>query len=434
MKINFYILFFFIYNYYICDIITFPFKRILSQNINETNFYSYYAHNKIYTPINIGSASTEIQIQIKMSQYSFCIRNDSLIYNYQTSSSYKSIGEEFDNYNTDYKTAIPSKESFILGKEKIKINNNFLLTRNSKFNNEGILGLKIHENNNKTTGYNLISQLKANKLINKEAFFFNFDKDSDNGELIIGEYPHLIDKYKEKYPQYQFKDKSIDIFNYEMNFDLLFRSIFYEGKEIEKDTRAHIEIESGYIKGSKYFEDISYNFFYPHVIKKKCHREEVNVLYLAYICEDYPELDLSKFPEIKFYISSANYNLTLTYEDLFIKKDGKVYFLVVFDKFGYNVQWTLGNTFLKRNKLVFDIDKRIIGIYDENIKDINHKNNNDNRSYSYNLLIYVIIIIVAVLIIIGLTVFIIYKFFWRKRNKKPYEINEDYEYNAAINV
>ena len=150
MKIKFYILlFFFFCNYYLCDIITFPFKRILSQDINETNFYSEYANNKIYNPINIGPTSNEIQIQIKMNQYSFCIRNDSLIYNYQTSSSYKSIGEEFDNYNTDYKTAIPSKESFILGKEKIKINTNFLLTGNSKFNKEGILGLKIHENNNK---------------------------------------------------------------------------------------------------------------------------------------------------------------------------------------------------------------------------------------------------------------------------------------------
>ena len=119
--------------------------------------------------------------------------------------------------------------------------------------------------------------------------------------------------------------------------------------------------------------------------------------------------------------------MTLTYEDLFIKKDGKVFFLVVFDKFGYNVYWTLGNTFLKRNKLVFDIDKRIIGIYDENIK-------NNIYSYNHNLLIYVIIIIVAILVIIGLIVFIIYKFFWKKRNKKRYELNEDYEYNATINV
>ena len=428
MKINFYILFFFIYNYYICDIITFPFKRILSQNINETNFYSHYAHNKIYTPINIGSASTEIQIQIKMSQYSFCIRNDSLIYNYLKSSTYKSIGEEFDNKNSDYEMARPSKETFILGKENINLKNiNFLLTGNSKFDKEGILGLQIHENNNKTIGYNLITQLKAHKLINKESFFFNFNKDEDDGELIIGEYPHLIDKYKEKYPLNQFKETSINIPNYQINFDLLFRSVFWEGKEIEKDCRAHIEIESGYILGTKYFEDISYKFFAPHFIKKKCYRKEVNVLYLAYICEDYPDLDLSKFPEIKFYISNANYNLTLTYEDLFIKKDGKVFFLVVFDKFGYNVYWTLGNTFLKRNKLVFDIDKRIIGIYDENIK-------NNIYSYNHNLLIYVIIIIVAILVIIGLIVFIIYKFFWKKRNKKRYELNEDYEYNATINV
>ena len=222
-----------------------------------------------------------------------------------------------------------------------------------------------------------------------------------------------------------FKDTSISILNREINFDLMFRSVFWNGKEYEKEVRAHIEIESGYIKGSKYFEDVSFDFFSPHFRKGKCHREEVNVLYLAYICDDYSDLDLSKFPEIKFYVSNANYNLTLTYEELFVKKDGKVYFLVVFDKFGYNVFWTFGNTFLKRNKLVFDMDRRVIGLYDENVE--------KDKKFNY-LLVFIIVLIIATLTIIGLTVFIIYKFFWRKRNRKPYELNEDFDYDAAINV
>ena len=118
-----------------CDIITLPFKRILSKDINENNFYSHYAYNEIYTPIKIGDPSTEIKVQIKMTQYSFCIRNDSIIYNYITSQTYKSNNKEIDYQCKDYDDALSSKETFILGTENQKSKNiNFLLTEKSKFN------------------------------------------------------------------------------------------------------------------------------------------------------------------------------------------------------------------------------------------------------------------------------------------------------------
>ena len=414
-----------------CDIITLPFKRNLSREINETNFYSHYAKNEIYTKIKIGNPSKEINVQIKMTQYSFCIKNDSNIYNYLNSLTYNSNGKEIDELCSDYDDALSSKETFIIGNENIKAENlNFLLTKKAKFKSEGVLGLKIHEKNEETNGHGLISQLKSvNKLLNNQTFFFSYNKDgSDNGELILGEYPHLIDKYKKDYPQYQFKDTSISIINNDITFGLIFRSVFWNEKEFEKESRGFIEVESGYIYATKYFEDISFDFFSPHFRKGKCHREEVNVLYLAYICDDYPDLDLHKFPEIKFYESNLNYNLTLTYEELFIKKNGKVFFLVVFDKFGYNAFWHFGNIFLKRNKMVFDIDRRTIGIYDKNVKE-------EKMNYNYNIIIgHISVILICILIIIHLSVFIFNKFFLRKRNKKPYEIDEDFDYDAPINV
>ena len=109
---------------------------------------------------------------------------------------------------------------------------------------------------------------------------------------------------------------------------------------------------------------------------------------------------------------------------MFIKKDGKIYFMIVFDKNG-GFFWTLGDMFIKRNKLVFDMNRRILGVYDQNVEP---ENNTDNKK-----LIYIIIICVASLIIIGLIIFILYKFVWKKRNKKKYELNDDYEYNTAIN-
>ena len=408
-----------------CDIITIPFKKYISPDLNETNFYTFYQYSYIYSKIKIGTPSTEITTQIKTNQYSLCIRNDSKIYNYKTSLSYKSNNEDITpSYTFDYKKAISSNETFILGNENIKAEKmKFSLTTISKFDSEGILGLQIHENNEKIKGHGLISQLKVKKLINKEVFFFNFDE-NDGGELIIGDYPHSIPKFQNKYLESQFKVTSIHIPGYDINYDMKFRSVSWNGTEFEKESIAHIILESGYIIGSQNFEDKSYDsFFGPHFRKHKCNRTIVNTKYYAYICDDYPDLDISTFPEINFYISDIEYNLNLTYQDMFIKKDGKIYFMVVFDKNG-NVFWTLGDMFIKRNKLVFDMDRKILGVYDVNVK------NNSKKLETK----YIIIICVCGAIIIGLVIFILYKFVWKKRKKKTNELNDDYDYEAAINA
>ena len=222
------------------------------------------------------------------------------------------------------------------------------MTKKSKFDLDGILGLKIYENNNKVYGHGLISQLKSKKIINNETFFFDFDKNNINiGELVIGEYPHLIDKYKENYPYYQFKSAGLHIQTYDIKFEIKVISSFWYGIKFENDVKIEIDIESGYIIGSKYFEEAADKFFTPYFRNKKCRRDTVNVLYYAYICDD--DIDISSFPEIKFYTGDADYNFTLTYEDVFVKKFGKTYFMIVFDTKGYNVFWTLGSTFIKRN-------------------------------------------------------------------------------------
>ena len=144
---------------------------------------------------------------------------------------------------------------------------------------DGILGLKIYENNNKVYGHGLISQLKY--------------------------------KYKENYPYYQFKSAGLHIQTYDIKFEIKVISSYWYGKKFENDVKIEIDIESGYIIGSKYFEEAADKFFTPYFRNKKCRRDTVNVLYYAYICDD--DIDISSFPEIKFYTGDADYNFTLTY-------------------------------------------------------------------------------------------------------------------------
>ena len=414
---------------YSSSIITFPFKRIISdEKITNDTFYQNNFDNIIYTKLNIGTPEIEITLQIKSKQYTLCIRNDT-IYNYSDSSSY-SVNEEqeISVYNRDFRFSIKSNETFKLGNEKIIFNDlKFMLTKESKYKSDGILGLQILDNDGKVWGYNLIPQLKNKKLVEKEAFFYIFEKNTDNGELIIGQYPHLIDKYKNVYHEEQFQKTSVFIPSYDQNFDFKFRSIFWNGTEIESLSVANIEIEFGMIKGSTNFCYISWEFFAPHFIKRKCSRVDIHVLYESYICDDYEDFDISKFPSIKFYINDADYNFELTYEDVFKKKDGKIYFMICFKKKEYDVTWTLGSIFLKRNMLVFDMDRKIMGFYDKDINIDDSSNNNDN----IKIILMLILIIITTIVIIGLVVFIIYKFVFGKRQKKAYELNDDdYDYTT----
>ena len=412
---------------YIFFIIFQNFKYLSTQILN---IFSNYENNTIYTSLKIGTPSTEIIAQIKMTQYSLCIRNDS-IFNYKSSSTYRENGKEFSLYNLDYYSALPSNESFEIGKEKKTINNvQFMLTKKTYYELDGIIGLLIHQNDYRVKGHGLISQLKSKNLINQEVFFFNYDENKEGGELIIGDYPHSLEKFKNIYSEEQSKVIGIHIPSLDIDYEIFFRSVFWNGKEVENLVIGKIYIDTGLIIGTQLFKEDSFEYFFKsHFENKKCVENDeklLNSVYNTYVCDDYDELDISKFPEIKFYNSDTNYNLTLTYEDIFIKKNGKIYFMIIFKKNKINKQWILGDIFLKRNMIAFNMDKRTMTIYDKN----KPKNVNPN---SYSNLIYIIIISVAGVIILFLIGFIIYKFVIKPRTKKAYELKEDYEYSNKIN-
>ena len=104
--------------------------------------------------------------------------------------------------------------------------------------------------------------------------------------------------------------------------------------------------------------------------------------------------------------------------------------MVVFYKYG-GAFWTLDYTFIRRNKLIFDKDKRTIGIYINN-KNPNNAGDKPKNPIDKNKIIYIIVILTASLIIIGLVVFILYKFVLSKKKKKPFVLDEDFEYNPII--
>ena len=456
------------FEYNFCDYITFPFERILPSGTNETNFYSSYENNIIYTNISIGIPEQIIKAQIKMSQYSFCIRNDSS-YDCMKSQTYIRYDQDKIIYNADYSLSCTSGESFILGEEKIKLNEfSFLFTKKSMYNLDGIIGLQRYD----YSGINLIVQLFSKKLINRPVFFFYYNKTNDNGELIIGEYPHLIEKYTKEYPENKFKSIYLSVGGNPTSYKMALTSILWKGKIIENNPTIEISVDSGFIFADENFKIASNEFFYPYIEQQICFVKIINNIYSLYTCKDIPELNISSFPNISFYDKSSNYSFVLTYNDIFIKKDENIYFMIIIG--GLANHWKVGYKFLQRNKIVFDIDKKIIGIYDKNTEEEEEKDSSDTHftdlsddtyktdetnitdatitddanitddtsstekatieNNDSNNVIYISIISVCAVILIGLGGFFIYRYLGRKRIKKDCEFEGNLKLEESMNT
>ena len=92
---------------------------------------------------------------------------------------------------------------------------------------------------------------------------------------------------------------------------------------------------------------------------------------IYYYCDD--DINLDKFKTLKFFIKDVNLTFEFNSKDLFYKSGNQIYFLIYFnDK--KNVDWILGEPFLKKYLIGFDQDKKIILFLNDNFE----KNNNEN--------------------------------------------------------
>ena len=149
-----------------------------------------------------------------------------------------------------------------------------------------------------------------------------------------------------------------------------------------------------------------------------------NKKYAYVLCDSSFKTEMNKFPNINFMIRDVNYTFTLTYEDLFIEFDQKIYFMLVNDYY-HSDYWTFGNLFLKKFPLVFDYDKKTITFMNIYNPIINEKNSKfDIKS----LLFYIggglcIIVSICFGIIIGKNICN------KNKKKRASELSDDYEYN-----
>ena len=157
-----------------------------------------------------------------------------------------------------------------------------------------------------------------------------------------------------------------------------------------------------------------------------------------YTCkkDKFNKTDIQKFPNITLTSIELNYTFNFCGEDLFYEKNGQIYFHIVAKPGRTDEEWIFGRIFLLKYQLIFENDKKQIGLYKKAIQDNNittqsteHTNNDDdNTNGNY---IYIIIISILVLIMAIGGGILIYKIYSNKnRKKRADELDDDFIYES----
>ena len=338
--------------------IKYPFKRIKPQN--NKPLIETILQNDLEITIEIGTPSQKMNLNLRSQYYTFFVSGSKVNYpikkfNENNSNTCKILNDTIITYSgQEYSKGYKISETLMINGKKI---NDVTLILASEINyiESGNLGLRPIETQYELRDFNFIYQIKKSANFDNYSFFLNYF-DDDNGELIIGTYPHIYDK---KYNEKNFIFQNIGIYKNDLYWLVNINDIKYGNSTLNSNNyKCLINIEFGLISapGSmrSYFLDYYLN-------KNDCHPNVYNN-YIFYFC---PENNIQNFKDLYFYSKELNYTFVLTYTDLFIKDNDKYIFGIVFDDndFQYNSVWVFGHIFLKKYFLTFDLDKRIIGLY-----------------------------------------------------------------------
>ena len=271
--------------------------------------------------------------------------------------------------------------------------------------NTGVLGLDL--NNEKLyceKGINsFLSQLKTNGIIENKVFYFDYTGEK-SGELVIGEVP------KEKGLKYI--EKSVHDNSWSLKTD----KIIYGKTIFEREQILKFKIELGIILGpNSYYDFILKNALEHYILTNKCELKDVlGFPYEHFICkkEKINEI-IESFPNLEFIVNGKS--IIFTGKEMFFETKYNEYGLIVyFPKFHFSneEEWILGEPFFKKEKLIFNVDNKKIGIFYhiENLSDI---------------FLYTCRWIIVLFITMGLIVFILYsKCYRNKRIKRKKKMNQ----------
>ena len=391
-------------------IINFKTENPNINNNNDTETFISLLKNDIYTILNVGTPIQKIKSYIKLGLYEFYLvgKNETNYYNKYLSNTIEITNAQLLFFSSPFTFGIRIKDNFLFNNE----NSNNIISKIETTVAENTSDINIHSYIGFNYGYfgddyhkNLITELNKNNIIN--SYFFSIEYINNNeGKITIGNFSNQNYIFKDE----NFRFTKIDISISSMTWNLYFNKIYIGNLKYNGTLITNILIEERFIFAPMIYREM----FLETVFNRKENKNKcIEITYKGdfyYKCDE--DTYINNLPSLSFTSFDLNKTFILNYEDLFEKINGKIYFLVYFNKLIGFWRWKLGKPFFKKYKLFFDQDKRILGIY--------NVNNNFDLKKIYMIILFLIIII--------LLIFILFKLKQLKRKKRINELEDNYDY------
>ena len=456
---------------YICSYIILPFNfssnyktdSIIDFISEPKDYFNYYMNNSIYTKIKVDDKL--INFKLTMDVYSTYIsdkiyipknedqeikmeKNYSL--NYINLNKVKMFCDTFD-FNTLDKNQSMSELNNIYKYYNYSFFKVIEYTNDTK-KEDAVIGLNrirgapylsIKDNNDYIGSQyepktNLIEQLEKKHIIDSPIFSVKYNNLKEEGEIIIGNFPHEYDKsnYLEKNLYY---NKVTCPTSPPFNYYSKFIDFLYDNKTVIVPTYFQINLDHGFIEAPLKTKNIFDGFFKAY--NDSC-KEEIldNDVYVYYCKKDV----IQNFKNITFYFQNKeiyqfgqlnDFKLEFNYNDLFINinENSDIYFfqIILYER----EDWIFGKPVLKKYRFVFDQDKRMYGIY-TNIEKIEEKQSdkieeNNNNGFNKLIILWIVIAILGIGLIIE-SIYLLIKAI-KKRKQRANELNDEFDYDTSLN-
>ena len=413
IKLNFFFVLSFIYiNLTYESYIVYPFKKSTKEN---KSYPENLLQNDLEITLKIGTPPQSVDLNLRSRIYTFFVTSSQVnlpykLFNEKESTSLVQISKKETNFtNMDYSKGLKISESIYINNKELK-GITLMLGTELAYNECGALGLRLINSHESSNDLSFIYQIK--KYANLDSYTFTLKyKNDEEGDLIIGAYPHVYDnKFNEKNFFYSKAGSNKNGVNWVLNFDI----IKYNNKSVNVGSKKSlINIEYGLIQAPfKYKNYFKNNFYGDRCSEKFNDRRNVTIVHCS------SNFDITSFKDLIFELKDIETQFVFTYKDLFIKENNEYIFGIVFDEDvdAKDPTWIFGKPFMKKYELVYDLDRKIIGLYKEG-------NESPSEKSKVNV-VFIILLVILILAVAGLSYFI---FFYLKKTRKSraFELNDD---------
>lgn len=406
-----------------------------STNINDL---SSLFNDNLRTTIKASDKNTEVDLFLLSQDFSFFITQKDIFfdnndkseinkysnnfYDYKLSSSIKILSNRTQMYFTKYRYGRQAEENFALCNnncDKNTINLKqfvFMLVEDPYDGVSGGIGLAPNEFI-ADGAINLFNELYREKYIKSPVWYIDYHNEGEK-KLIIGKLPY---EYSNDYSEDEFEFVNAGTKGALWELEMTKIKIGYEENDENNDNIINDRLfvfrhEYSLIYGPPdYYKKIK-NIYFNKYLSNQCSENTItyqSTKYLYISCNE--DISLEDFPPLVIDISNS-LKFELTYEDMFMKDNGKILFLFVTDKNEryFNGKWHIGEPFLKKYMPVYNQMEKKIGFY-ELIK-------KQKKSYKAAGIVGFIFLIASIGVVIYLSLFLFKRYRKRKIRRAAMEM------------